>query len=262
MPIKQERHGPTGEQGEFRIVPPAQRTGDAQAEEGDDQARSARATAIASMRGIRRLRQRPRIPQNLEQDDQDLEDGTEPTDGTRRPYRLLPWFLRGTLAKGVKFGNLENSFPLRRAEDSCITPKSIFRTIRPEWAEKPSAPVIPGENLRKNRRERGISRASMENLHDPRRSFLQIRLERRVVHATGNLDGLVTRCASTAAPGDRKPGFLSSAGRLMSQTPQPFFSRRTVMTIVHLDRLPVVLCFDRITPSLPELFAWLKPLTL
>ena len=60
----------------------------------------------------------PQDAADLEQDDQDLEDGTDRADGTRRPYRLLPWFLRGRLAMGVKSGNLENSFPLRRAEDS------------------------------------------------------------------------------------------------------------------------------------------------
>ena len=45
---QQDRHRPAGEQGELRIMATAERTGDAQAEQGDDRGRPALATTSAS----------------------------------------------------------------------------------------------------------------------------------------------------------------------------------------------------------------------
>ena len=59
---QQDRHGPAGEEGELRIVPAAEGAGDAQAEQGDDEADLARDRPSAD-RGISRFRQSPMTPQ-------------------------------------------------------------------------------------------------------------------------------------------------------------------------------------------------------
>src|SRR4051812_25913126 len=72
---QEDRHGPTGEEGEFRVVPTAKGSGDPKPEQGDDEPDLA---SIAPGRSRHEPAQtQTHDPANLEENDEQLENSAE-----------------------------------------------------------------------------------------------------------------------------------------------------------------------------------------
>ena len=90
------------------------------------------------VRGIRRFRQDrgPRRPGTRRPGPRRR---YKPRVGTRRPYRLLPWFLRGTLAMGCQNRIAENS-PRRIEQRTHGPPRQHIPDHSPRWPGKAAGP--------------------------------------------------------------------------------------------------------------------------
>src|SRR3954469_11455637 len=72
---QEDRHGPTGEEGEFGVVPAAKRSGDPEPEQGDDEPNLA---SIAPGRSRHEPAQtQTHDPANLEENDEQLKNSAE-----------------------------------------------------------------------------------------------------------------------------------------------------------------------------------------
>ena len=88
---------------------------------------------------------------NLEEDHQDLEDRADVETGTERPYRLLPWFLRGTCRseQSPKPSRELLSVLNDRSSRDSDWHRRTFRTKCPRISRKAESPAFQVENLKK-----------------------------------------------------------------------------------------------------------------